>query len=199
MSAILLALATGSATAGSRAAAATACPGKLFEMTAGGRLDTEIRDHDEGPETEEAFLCSAEGGRPFRIEGPLGSGFSLGVSGLAFAGKQAALAFEYGSIAAREFWVIDLAGGHRVFKKVLPEVPAHPESLPVGRTVLKRDDSVAWTELVPNGTYEVLEHTSRGTKVLDSSHTTRRYSLKLSGSKLSWLELDGQTRTATLE
>ena len=93
VSAILLALATGSATAGSRAAAATACPGKLFEMTAGGRLDTEIRDHDEGPETE-AFLCSAEGGRPFRIEGPLGSGFSLGVSGLAFAGKQAALAFE---------------------------------------------------------------------------------------------------------
>ena len=109
-----------------------------------------------------------------------------------------ALAFEYGAIAPREFWVIDLASGRRVFKRTLPEVPAQPESLPVARTVLKRDDAVAWTELVPNGTYEVLEHTSAGTKVLDSTHRTRRYSLKLSGSTLHWLELDGEARTATL-
>ena len=79
-------LAAGLTTFGAGAAAARsahaagACPGKVQQRTAGGALSTEILHHGEGPETEEAFLCSSDGGMPFRIEGPLGSGFSLAVS-----------------------------------------------------------------------------------------------------------------------
>lgn len=194
---VLLAGGGGALVASARAAAT--CPGMVRQKTAGGTLNSEIRDHHQGPETEEMFLCSSEGGHQFRIEGPLGSGYSLEFSGLVFAGKQVAVEFGYGSIAERELWVINLATDRRVFKKVLPEVSAHPESLPVGRAVLKRDDSVAWTELVPNGTYEVLEHTGAGTKVLDSTHKVQRYSLELDGSTLHWRELNGEARSATLD
>jgi hypothetical protein len=44
----------------------------------------------------------------------------------------------------------------------------------------------------------VVEHTSRGTKVLDNTHKTKPTSLKLSGSTLHWLEQDGEARSATL-
>jgi hypothetical protein len=184
--------------------AATACPGKVLQETSGGVLDHEVRYHGEGPETEEAFLCSSAGGHPFRIEGPGGSEYSLTYSGLDFAGKQAALEFDYGfGGSVPELWVVDLATGKVSYKKALPEIamletPGKPESPRVGRTVLKRDDSVAWTELVPGGTYEVLEHTAHGLKKLDTTHTTRPYSLKLHGLTLSWLEHNGEERTATL-
>jgi hypothetical protein len=184
--------------------AAVACPGKVLQETSGGVLTHEVRYHGEGPETEEAFLCSSAGGHPFRIEGPGGSEDSLTYSGLDFAGKQAALEFDYGfGGSVPELWVVDLATGKVSYEKALPEIffsqnPTAPESPRVGRTVLKRDDSVAWTELVPGGTYEVLEHTAKGTKKLDTTHTTRPYSLKLHGSKLSWLEHGGEERTATL-
>ena len=184
--------------------AATACPGEVLQETSGAVLTHEVRDHREGPETEEAFLCSSAGGHPFRIEGPGGSGDSLTYSGLDFAGKQAAIEFDYGfGGSVPELWVVDLATGKVSYKKALPEIvfpqnPAKPESPRVGRTVLKRDDSLAWTELLPGGTYEVLEHTAGGLKKLDTTHTTRPYSLKLNGSTLSWLEHDGEERTATL-
>jgi len=175
--------------------AATACPGNLLQRTSGGSLTKVDHQFGAGPEEESAYLCSSAGGRPFLVDEVEEYGLFT-YSGLIFAGEQAALAFGSGTI--EELQVVDLATGKMTYRKALPEVTAHPNSTEVGRIVLERDGSVAWTELVPTGTYEVIKHTAGGTKVLDNTHTTRPYSLKLTGSTLHWLEHDGEERTATL-
>jgi hypothetical protein len=192
-------VAAGTPRIGPRSHAATACRGRLLEKTAGGRLTEELVFHGEGPETENIFLCSSSGGRPFAFpEGPEGYAASFLFSGLTFAGDRAAtVAFSWG-FQTPGLWVVNLATDRVIYKKVLPRDPANPETIEVGQTVLQRDGSVAWTELFANGTCEVVEHTSRGTNVLDQTHTTKPSSLKLSGSTLHWLEQDGEARSATL-
>ncbi len=179
---------------------AKVCPGHLLEKTTGGSLTEEIVPHGEGPETEKVFLCSSSGAKRFAFpEGPLGNGYSFLFTGLTFTGDQAAaLAFEWGSTRTPELWVIDLATDKRIYNKALPSDAASFETLEVGKIVLRREGSVAWTELSYSGSCEVVEHTKSATKVLDNTHKTEPNSLKLVGSTLSWSEQDGEVRTATL-
>ena len=164
---------------------------------AGGSIYFEEDRTGEQAGTEEWFLCSLAGGRPFHLADTGGTEGGVEFARLVFDGEQAALAWGLFD-AIEKLEVIDLATDRAVFTQALPSNAAHPRSSQVGRIVLKRDDAVAWTELVPSGAYEVIEHTSRGTKVLDDTHTTQPYSLKLVGSTLRWLEHDGEARTATL-
>ena len=163
--------------------AASACPGRLLEKTAGGSLTEELIAHGAGPETEIVRLCSASGGRRYTFpEGPQGYGYSFLFTGLTFAGDQtAALAWTWFR-EAPELWVVDLATDRVLFKKVVPSNPAHPETIEVGKIVLQRDGSVAWTELSPSGACEVVEHTSHGTHVLNPTRKAQPTSLTLVGT-----------------
>ena len=199
MAGLLAGAPAGSSGAGIRSQAASACPGRLLEKTAGGSLTEELIAHGAGPETEIVRLCSASGGRRYSFpEGPQGYGYSFLFAGLTFAGDQtAALAWTWFR-EAPELWVVDLATDRVLFKKALPSDPAHPETIEVGKIVLQRDGSVAWTELSPSGACEVVEHTSHGTHVLNPTRKAQPTSLTLVGTTLRWLEQDGQVRTATL-
>jgi hypothetical protein len=85
-----------------------------------------------------------------------------------------------------------------LYRNTLPQDEANPEDIRVGRIVLSRTGSVAWTLLFPGGVGNVLEHTARGTKVLDSTRLVMPDSLSLSGSTLHWLEQSGEARSAML-
>ena len=196
---VLAGASAGASGPGPRSYSATACRGRLLDKTTGGILTEQVVFHGQGPETENIFLCSSSGGRRFAFpEGPQGYAYSFLFSGLTFAGNRAAaLAFSWG-FKTPELWVVDLATDRVIYKKVLPRDVAHPETIEVGRIVLQQHGSVAWTQLFANGTCEVVEHTSRGTKVLDNTHKTKPTSLKLSRSTLHWLEQGGEARSATL-
>lgn len=192
----------GPAPAGARAArargaaAAGGCPpGKGSRKAGGGLYMIENRTSDAG--AEEFFLCSSAGGHPFHI-GTGGGSEGFESANVVFAGLQAALVCGEGN-ELTEIKVVDLASDRVSYRHELPENEKHGESVKVGRLVLKRDGSIAWTELIANGTYEVIEHSKHGSKTLDATNTTRPYSLKLKGSELEWVEHDGAVRTATLD
>jgi hypothetical protein len=207
--AVLVALAASTATvavgpAGSSEAAiparmTAACPGRLLEKTSGGSLTEELIHHGAGPETEVVRLCSAVGGHRYTFpEGPEGYGYSFLFTGLTFsAGRVASLAWAWGSGEAPELWVINLAAGKVLFKKVLPRDVANQETILVGKIVVRPTGSVAWTQLSPSGACAVIEHTGRGTKVLNPTRKAEPASLRLTGTKLSWRE-EGHERTAAL-
>jgi hypothetical protein len=94
-------------------------------------------------------------------------------------------------------WVINLATGRVLFKTALPRDVAHQETILVGKIVLRPDGSVAWTQLSASGACAVVEHSSRGTKVLDPMRRAEPASLTLKGTTLSWLE-EGHRHTAIL-
>ena len=93
--------------------------------------------------------------------------------------------------------MINLATGKVPFKKALPRDLANRETILVGKIVLRPDGSVAWTQLSPSGACEVIEHTSRGTRILDPMRKAEPASLTLTGTTLSWLE-EGHAHTAVL-
>jgi hypothetical protein len=138
------------------------------------------------------YICSFAGGKPYEIGGEIDTEVFTHED-LTFAGEQAALVVDADTLE-----VIDLAKGHITFQHGLVE-DRKTQTGHIGRLVLKKDGSTAWTEQLPTGAYEVIEHTTAATKVLDDTKTTRPYSLKLEGSTLSWLEHDGETRTASLD
>jgi hypothetical protein len=189
----------GSYGAGVRASGSAGCRGRLLERTSGGSLTEELIFHGAGPETEVVRLCSAVGGRRYKFpEGPEGYGHSFFFTGLTFAGgRMAALAWAWGSGEAPKLWVINLASGKVAFKKALPRDLANQETILVGKIVLRSDGSVAWTQLSPSGACEVIEHTSRGTKILDPMRKAGPDSLTLTGTTLRWIE-EGHAHTAVL-
>jgi hypothetical protein len=85
-----------------------------------------------------------------------------------------------------------------IFRKALPRDAADPETIEVGKIALQPDGSVAWTELSPSGSCEVLEHTGHRTTVLDNAHKAEPSSLKLVASTVHWSEQDGEMRSAPL-
>jgi hypothetical protein len=176
------------------------CAGHLLERVSGGMLTEQIIAHGEGPETELVHLCSASGARRFTFpEGPQGDGYSFLYSGLAFAGGEtAALAWSWAFQAPPELWVVSLVTQRVLFRKALPRDIADPERFLLGKLVLQRDGSVAWTQPSTSGACEVVEHTTSGTRVLNPTRRAQPDSLTLSGTTLHWLEQDGQARTATL-
>jgi len=185
--------------AGSRERGPAGCRGRLLEKASGGSLTEELIFHGAGPETEVVRLCSATGGRRYKFpEGPEGYGYSFFFTGLTFAaGRMAALAWAWGSSEAPKLWVINLTTGKVPFKKVLPRDLANQENILVCKTVLRGDGSVAWTQLSPSGACEVIEHTSRGTKILDPMRKAEPASLTLTGTTLGWVE-EGHAHTAVL-
>jgi hypothetical protein len=189
-----------SALGAARARAASGCSGHLLEQVSGGTLTEQIVAHGQGPETELIHLCSSSGGRRFTFpEGPEGYGYSFIFAGLAFAGGEtAALAWSWGFQAPPELWVVSLVTNKVLFRKALPSDSKDPETILLGKLVLQRDGSVAWTQLSTSGACEVLEHTSRGTRVLNPARRAQPESLTLTGTTLRWLEEDGEARTATL-
>ena len=176
------------------------CAGHLLEQVSGGTLTEQIVAHGQGPETELIHLCSSSGDRRFTFpEGPQGYAYSFIFAGLAFAGGEtAALAWSWAFQAPPELWVVSLVTHKVLFRKALPRDSADPETVLLGKLVLRRDGSVAWTQLSTSGACEVLEHTSRGTRVLNPTHQAQPDSLTLTGTTLRWLEQDGQARTTTL-
>jgi hypothetical protein len=137
------------------------------------------------------YICSFAGGAPYEIGGEIDTEVFTHED-LTFAGEQAALVVDADTLE-----VIDLAKGRVTFQHGLVE-DRKTEGGHIGRLVLKKDGSAAWTEQLPSGAYEVIEHTTAATRILDDTKTTRPYSLKLKGSTLSWLEHDGESRTAAL-
>jgi len=181
-----------------RASGTAGCRGRLLEKTSGGSLTEELLFHGAGPETEVVRLCSAAGRRYRFPEGPEGYGYSFFFTGLTFAGgRMAAVAWAWGSSESPKLWVINLATGAVVFKRVLPRDLTNQETILVGKIVLRRDGSVAWTQLSASGACEVIEHTDHGTKVLDPMRKAEPASLTLTGATLSWLE-EGHAHTAVL-
>jgi hypothetical protein len=183
-----------------RARAAGGCAGHLLERVSGGTLTEQIVAHGEGPETELVHLCSSSGERRFTFpEGPQGYDYSFLFAGLAFAGGEtAALAWSWAFQAPPELWVVSLVTHRVLFSKALPRDPANPETFLLGKLVLQRDGSVAWTQPSTSGACEVVEHTRRGTRVLNPTRQAQPDSLTLTGTTLHWLEQDGQARTAAL-
>jgi hypothetical protein len=181
------------------ARAASTCAGHLLERVSGGTLTEQILGHHAGPETELIHLCSSSANRQFTLpEGPEGYAYSFVFAGLAFAGGEtAALAWSWG-LQAPELWVMSLVTHKVLFKKALPSDSASPEAMLLGKLVLQRDGSVAWTQLSPSGACEVIEHTKAGTHVLNPTRKAQPDSLTLSGTTLRWAEQDGQERTAAL-
>ena len=197
--AALAALPVGAADA-ANARAASGCAGHLLERVTGGMLTEQIVAHDQGPETELIHLCSSFGDRRFTFpEGPEGYGYSFIFAGLEFAGGEtAALAWSWGFQAPPELWVVSLVTHKVLFRKALPSDAKDPETILLGKLVLQRDGAVAWTQLSASGACEVVEHTSRGTHVLNPTRQAQPESLTLTGTTLRWLEEGGQARTATL-
>ncbi len=181
------------------ARAAGGCAGHLLEQVSGGTLTEQIIGHDAGPETELIHLCSSTGDRRFTFpEGPEGYAYSFNYAGLAFAGGEtSALAWAWGGEAPK-LWVVSLVTHKVLFRKTLPEDSADPEKILLGKLVLQRDGSVAWTQTSKSGACEVVAHTSSGTRVLNPTRKAQPESLTLTGTTLQWLEQDGQARTATL-
>jgi hypothetical protein len=179
---------------------ADACAGHLLGQVSGGKLTEQIVGHDAGPETELVHLCSSSGDRRFTFpEGPEGYGYSFIFAGLAFAGGEtAALAWSWAFQAPPELWVVSLVTHKVLFRKALPRDSKDPETVLLGKLVLQRDGSVAWTQLSTSGACEVVEHTTHGTRVLNPTRQAQPDSLTLTGTTLRWLERDGQARTATL-
>jgi hypothetical protein len=188
-----------SAAATPRARAAGACPGNVLDRVSGGELSEQIVGHDEGPETELMHLCSSTSNRSYTFpEGPEGDSYSFFYAGLAFAGSEtAALAWAWVGHTP-QLWVVSLVTHKLLFKKTLPEDSADPETIFVGKLVLQRDGAVAWTQTSKSGACEVIEHTSKGTHVLNPTRKAQPESLTLTGTTLHWSEGEGQTRTATL-
>jgi hypothetical protein len=189
-----------SAVGAAHAHAAGGCAGHLLERVSGGTLTEQIVAHGAGPETELVHLCSSSGGRQFTFpEGPEGYGDSFLFAGLAFAGGEtAAVAWSWAFQAPPELWVVSLVTHKILFRKALPRDTANPETFLLGKLVLQRDGSVAWTQSSTSGACEVVEHTSHGTRVLNPTRQAQPASLTLAGTTLRWLEQDGQARTATL-
>lgn len=197
--ALLVAIAALASLPASAAGAARGCAGHLLEQVSGGTLTEQIVGHDEGPETELMHLCSSTSNRRFTFpEGPEGDAYSFLYAGLAFAGGEtAALAWAWVGHTP-QLWVVSLVTHKVLFKKMLPEDSADPETIVVGKLVLQRDGSVAWTQTSKSGACDVVEHTSHGTRVLNPTRKAQPESLILAGTTLHWLEQDGQERTATL-
>lgn len=99
---------------------------------------------------------------------------------------------------ARAVGGVSLVTQRVLFRKALPRDTADPEKFLLGKLVLQRDGSVAWTQPSTSGACEVVEHTTSGTRVLNPTRQAQPDSLTLSGTTLRWLEQDGQARTATL-
>jgi hypothetical protein len=137
------------------------------------------------------YICSFAGGGPYEIGGEIDTEVFTHEK-LMFAGEQAAL------IADGSLEVVNLTKDKVAFQHALA-IDKKTQAPNVGRIVLDKQGSLAWTEQLSSGAYEVLEHTAAGTKVLDDTKTTRPYSLKLKGSTLSWLEHNGESRTASLD
>jgi hypothetical protein len=144
------------------------------------------------------YICSFAGGSPYKL-GREEDDESFYHADLVFAGERAAVVDGEGG-GSEGLQVINLAKSQSVYSYSLVQHPASTlNESGVGRIVLKRDGSLAWTEQQPSGAYQVIEHTPAGRKVLDATNTTRPYSLKLTGSTLSWLEHNGEARSATLD
>jgi hypothetical protein len=94
--------------------------------------------------------------------------------------------------------VVSLVTHKVLFRKALPSDAKDPETILLGKLVLQRDGAVAWTQLSASGACEVVEHTSRGTHVLNPTRQAQPESLTLTGTTLRWLEEGGEARTATL-
>jgi hypothetical protein len=138
------------------------------------------------------YICSFAGGQPYEIGDEIDTGVFTHED-LIFAGEQAALVVDSDTLE-----VIDLAKGRVAFQHGLVE-DRKTQTGHIGRLVLKKNGSAAWTEQLITGAYEVIEHTATATKVLDDTKTARPYSLKLKRSTLSWLEHNGESRTASLD
>jgi|HubBroStandDraft_3_1064219.scaffolds.fasta_scaffold12104_1 hypothetical protein len=142
------------------------------------------------------YICSFAGGPPYKLGREEDDQFFYHAD-LVFAGERAAVVD--GEDGGEGLEVINLAKSRAVYSSPLVEHPASTlNESGVGRIALERDGSVAWTEQQPSGAYQVIEHTAAGRKVLDDTNTTRPYSLKLTGSTLSWLEHNGEARSAPL-
>jgi hypothetical protein len=153
-----------------------------------------------GEEESNRYICSFAGGRPHlvgRKSGPEDTFPSLVV----FAGTWAAVVSSVDGIE-QGLEIINLAKGRTVYSRALVVVEKSRNNTHggghVGRLVLKRDGSAAWTEQQATGAYHVLARTASSTHLLDKTNTTRPYSLSLKGSTLTWLEHSGEARRATL-
>jgi hypothetical protein len=162
---------------------------------------------DQGPR-EGAWACAYRFGRSYKLDEPsdgLDTGRPFAFAGRFFAYWVAGCEAE-GSQCTSALHAMNMANGrdrHFSLTSILPECEPNDCRDRVGRIVLKRNASVAWTATQPDAygsRTQVLRIDHRGRKLLDSGKRIARRSLRLCGRRrhVCWRSA-GRQRSATLD